>query len=74
MGGIKGGTIMSGIKMKQPSGGSVTIIADDTAVDKVINIDSTIESSNINSIVRLTQAEYDVLTPPEPSTMYVIVG
>jgi len=65
---------MSGIKMKQPSGGSVTIIADDTAVDKVINIDSTIESSNINSIVRLTQAEYDVLTPPEPSTMYVIVG
>jgi hypothetical protein len=31
-------------------------------------------SSNVNTIVKLTQAAYDALSPPDASTLYAIVG
>ena len=33
-----------------------------------------VQSSDIRHIVKLTQSEYDALTPPAEDTLYVIVG
>lgn len=30
--------------------------------------------NSIDVIVKLTQAEYDALSPPDPSTLYVVIG
>ena len=35
---------------------------------------ATVFSPNVTSIVELTQAAYDALSPPDASTLYVIVG
>jgi hypothetical protein len=31
-------------------------------------------NGSVNAIVRLTQAEYNALTPPNPTTLYIIIG
>ena len=33
-----------------------------------------VEGDGIDKIVKLTQAAYDLLSPPDPDTLYVIVG
>jgi hypothetical protein len=33
-----------------------------------------VTSTTISTIVTLTQAAYDALAPPNPSTLYVVVG
>lgn len=33
-----------------------------------------VQSSGINSIIKITQAEYDALDPVDENTLYVIVG
>jgi hypothetical protein len=35
---------------------------------------STVFSSSISTIVKLTQAEYDAISSPDATTLYVIVG
>jgi hypothetical protein len=35
---------------------------------------ATVFSSDVTLIVRLTQAAYDALSPPDASTLYLIVG
>lgn len=37
-------------------------------------IAASVVGSGISNIVKLTQAEYDELDPPDESTLYVIVG
>jgi hypothetical protein len=40
-------------------------------------VNATIDAFNrlgVEHIVQLTQADYDALSPPDPATLYVIVG
>jgi hypothetical protein len=37
-------------------------------------LDDVVRSDDVTSIVKLTQTEYDALSPPNPTTLYVIVG
>lgn len=39
-----------------------------------IDLSDYITGTNITSIVKLTQAEYDALTTPSETTLYIIVG
>lgn len=37
-------------------------------------VDVSVSSTDVTSIVQLTQAEYDALSPADPDTLYVVVG
>ncbi len=56
--------VADGVKIKVVRGGSV--VND--------NAEPTVHSSDIRSVVKLTQAAYDLLSPPSATTLYVIVG
>lgn len=59
-------TIVGGVK---PDGTSITI--NETGTISTVN---TVQSTTINNIVKLTQAEYDTLVTKDQNTLYYIVG
>jgi hypothetical protein len=50
------------------------VIADTTGLQVALDGKATTGHTHASTWVQLTQAQYDALTPKNPSTLYVIVG
>ena len=65
---------MSNIKLKNNGGGSIILTdSSNSGTDRVFEFNNTVYSAQLQGIVKLTQAQYDALTP-DANTLYLIVG
>jgi hypothetical protein len=53
---------------------SVGALASGDDVSELNNDAGYVASSDVSDIVKLTQAEYDALSPPVATTLYIVVG
>ena len=61
---------MANITLRQVKGSALTF---QEADDNFSNLnDAKVESDDVVSIVKLTQAQYDALNPPVATTLYII--
>jgi hypothetical protein len=66
---VEGGTPITATQLNRIEQGVETIDDRVTALE-----DTAVTSTTITKMVKLTKAAYDALTPPNATTLYVIVG